>query len=305
MTMLRRAVIAIGENGAVSRFIKSSSLCRGVVNRFVAGETLDAAITAAQSLAAEGLTTTLDQLGEDVGSAAEATAAVSTYTTMLEHLAAADLEPNISVKLTMLGLDFDETLAQANMEMILATAKAVSGFVRIDMEGSAHTEATLRVFTALHDRFPEQVGIVIQAYLKRSEADIEAMIGRGARVRLVKGAYAEPEAIAFQKSPEVQQNFQRLMRMLLDRGAYPAIATHDPEMIAATSNYATQKGYAADRFEFQMLYGVRRDEQRRIAQQGQRMRVYVPYGTEWYPYFTRRIAERPANALFVLRNLRG
>lgn len=305
MTMLRRAVIAIGEHRVVSRFIKSSSLARGLVNRFVAGETLQTAVAAALSLKAQGLTTTLDQLGEDIASPEAAIAAVSSYTGTLERLAESGLEPNISVKLTMLGLDFDESLVQTNMRTILESAKSVSGFVRIDMEGSAHTEATIRVFSALHDDYPEHVGIVIQAYLRRAEADVRALIDQRARVRLVKGAYAEPESVAFQPMPDIRANFLKLMRLLLDEGNYPAIATHDAGLIDATSRHVAEKGYKPDRFEFQMLYGVRRDEQRRIAMRGQRMRVYVPYGTEWYPYFTRRIAERPANALFVLRNLRG
>jgi proline dehydrogenase len=305
MAMLGQAVLAISKNKTVTRIVKHSPIFRGMVHRFVAGENLDAAIAATQALAQNGLTATLDQLGEDVGTIAEAAAAVSSYTGTLERLAAAGLEPNISVKLTMLGLDFSEAATVEHMETILATAQNVAGFVRIDMEGSAHTEATLRLFEQLHDRFPEQVGIVLQAYLKRSAADVRRMIDRGARVRLVKGAYAEPEAIAFTNMAEVRKQFLEMMRLLLDEGNYPAIATHDPEMIEASLAYVAAKGYTSDRFEFQMLYGVRRDEQLRIAEAGYRMRIYVPFGTEWYPYFTRRIAERPANALFVLRNLRG
>ena len=305
MTMLRRAIIAVGEHSSVSRFIRSSSLARGLVNRFVAGESLDTAIAAALSLKGEGLTTTLDQLGEDIASPSQATEAVASYIEILQRLADSGLEPNISVKLTMLGLDFDHELARINMRSILEVARGVSGFVRVDMEGSAHTEATMNVFATLHDEFPGEVGIVIQTYLKRAEADVRAMIHRGARVRLVKGAYAEPESVAYQPMSEIRENYLKLMKLLLDEGRYPAIATHDAGLIAATSAYAAEKGYQSERFEFQMLYGVRRDEQRRIAERGQRMRVYVPYGTEWYPYFTRRIAERPANALFVLKNLRG
>jgi len=304
MAMLGQAVLAISKNRMVTRIVKQSSLFRGMVNRFVAGEDLESAIVATQNLADQHLTATLDQLGEDVRSIEEATAAVSSYTTTLERLASAGLEPNISVKLTMLGLDLSETVTVQNLETILATARQVSGFVRIDMEGSAHTAATLRIFERLHDQYPEHVGIVIQSYLKRSLADITRIIDRGARVRLVKGAYAEPESVAYQNMSEVRRQFLVMMRMLLDAGHYPAIATHDPELIEATLAHAGAKGYGADKFEFQMLYGVRRDEQLRIAAAGHRMRVYVPFGTEWYPYFTRRIAERPANALFVLRNLR-
>jgi proline dehydrogenase len=305
MTMLRRTIIAVSERPSVSRFVRSSPLARRLVNRFVAGESLDTAIAAAHALKQDGLTATLDQLGEDITSPEQATAAVSSYTEILHRLAAAGLEPNISVKLTMLGLEFDRELAFSNMVTILEAAREVNGFVRIDMEGSAHTEVTMNVFADLHDRFPQQVGIVIQAYLRRAEEDVRAMIARGARVRLVKGAYAEPESVALQPMAEIRENFVRLMKLLMDDGTYPAIATHDNALIEATSAYAAEKGYQPERYEIQMLYGVRREEQRRIAVRGQRMRVYVPFGTEWYPYFTRRIAERPANALFVLKNLRG
>jgi proline dehydrogenase len=305
MTMLRRTIIAVSERPSVSRFVRSSPLARRLVDRFVAGESLDTAIAAALALKQDGLTATLDQLGEDIASPEQAKAAVSSYTEILRRLAAAGLEPNISVKLTMLGLEFDRELAFSNMVTILEAASEVNGFVRIDMEGSAHTEVTMNVFTDLHDRFPKEVGIVIQAYLRRAEDDVRAMIARGARVRLVKGAYAEPESVALQQMSDIRQNFLTLMMLLMDDGTYPAIATHDNALIEATSAYAAEKGYQPERYEFQMLYGVRRDEQRRIAIRGQRMRVYVPFGTEWYPYFTRRIAERPANALFVLKNLRG
>lgn len=304
MSVVRRAILAVSEQAAVARTVRSSRMFRGLVNRFVAGETLDTAIAAAQGLKENGLTTTLDQLGEDIATPADATAAVSSYTTMLHRLAESGLEPNISVKLTMLGLDFDRVLAKANMTTILEAAREVSGFVRIDMEGSAHTAVTMETFAELHEQFPDEVGIVIQTYLKRAEADVRWMIERGARVRLVKGAYAEPEAVAYQQMDDIRENYLRLMRLLLDAGRYPAIATHDQGLIDATAAYASEKGYRGDRFEYQMLYGVRRDEQRRMAARGQRMRVYVPFGTEWYPYFTRRIAERPANALFVLRQLR-
>ena len=197
MTMLRRAIISIADRPAVSRFVKSSSLTRSVVDRFVAGETLESATAAALALKADGLTATLDQLGEDIASPEQAIASVASYIETLERLADSGLEPNISVKLTMLGLDLDENLVLGNMESILEAAKRVSGFVRIDMEGSAHTEATMKTFVRLHEAFPEHVGIVIQAYLKRAEADARAMIERGARVRLVKGAYAESESVAF------------------------------------------------------------------------------------------------------------
>lgn len=305
MTMLRKAIIAVGDQPLVSRFVRSSSVARGVVNRFVAGETLDTATAAALSLQQEGLTATLDQLGEDIASPEQASEAVASYIGILQRLSESGLEPNISIKLTMLGLDFDEQLVLANLRSILEAAQRVSGFVRVDMEGSAHTEATMNVFATLHSEFPDQVGIVIQTYLKRAESDVRNMIERRARVRLVKGAYAEPEKVAFQQMSDIRTNFVTLAKLLLDQGYYPAIATHDSGLIETTSRYAAEQGYQSERYEFQMLYGVRREEQRRIAERGQRMRIYVPFGTEWYPYFTRRIAERPANALFVLKNLRG
>jgi proline dehydrogenase len=228
---------------------------------------------------------------------------VAGYIDTLHQMKANDLEPNISVKLTMLGLDFGDDAARDNMLPILEAAREVGGFVRIDMEGSAYTARTMAIFEELHGTFPQEVGIVIQTYLHRAAADVVAMINLGARVRLVKGAYSEPESVAIQSSKENDENFERLMKHLLDKGTYPAIATHDPALIEATIAYAKAQGITPDRFEFQMLYGVRRSEQFRLKQAGYNMRVYVPYGTEWYPYFTRRIAERPSNALFVLRQM--
>jgi proline dehydrogenase len=249
------------------------------------------------------MTATLDQLGENVTTAEEARAAVAIYTNMLEQLAANQLQPNISIKLTMLGLSIDDELAKENVLPILNAAREVGGFVRIDMEGSAYTERTMRLFTKFHDQYPEHVGIVIQSYLHRARADVEEMIARRARVRLVKGAYAEPESVAFQNPAEIDLNYRWLMELLLERGNYPAIATHDPALIQATKETARRAGRNQDQFEFQMLYGVRRDEQTALTREGYQMRIYVPFGTQWYPYFTRRIAERPANALFVLRQL--
>jgi proline dehydrogenase len=305
MNIISRTVLAVADNGAVSRFFRSNSLTKGLVSRFVAGETLDSALAAAHDLDSRSITTTLDLLGENVGSAEEARTAVVTYTTILRSMRHAGLEPNISVKLTMLGLDFGRDVAIQNMVAILNVAREVSGFVRIDMEGSAYTEVTMRVFDELHATHSAEVGIVIQAYLRRAGADVRHAIERGARVRLVKGAYAELEEVAFQNRFEIDQNFARLTRMLLSEGNYPAIATHDLDLVRATTEHAQRRHIASDRFEFQMLYGVRRDQQGKLVEDGYRMRVYVPYGSEWYPYFTRRIAERPANALFVLRQLRG
>jgi proline dehydrogenase len=274
-----------------------------MVERFVAGEELTTALAAARGIADQGMTTTLDLLGENVATEAEAAAAVPTYGETLRRMAAAGLEPNISLKLTMLGLDLGDDLAVENMRPILTAAREVDGFVRIDMEGSAYTDRTLAIAEALHDRFPEQVGTVIQAYLHRSDRDVERLIDCQMRVRLVKGAYAEPADIAIQKPREVDENFVRLMERLLEHGRYPAIATHDPALVRATQGFALRMGLKHNRWEFQMLYGVRRDAQVAIADEGYGMRIYVPFGADWYPYFARRIAERPANMGFVLRQL--
>lgn len=305
MQLMRQAVITVADNPVVTKFFTGSKLARGLVDRFVAGGTLDEAIVACHDIVGQGMTITLDQLGENVHTQAEVDAAIVTYVDMLRRLGSEGIRPNVSVKLTMLGFDLGDEVAMAAMVAILETAREVGGFVRIDMEGSAYTERTMKVFYELHDRFPDEVGIVIQTYLHRAEADLRACIARNARVRLVKGAYAEPPSLAFQGPAKVDGNYVKLMQLLLDEGNFPALATHDPALIQQARDYVRQREIPLDRFEFQMLYGVRRDEQRRLASEGFGMRVYVPFGTEWYPYFTRRIAERPSNALFVLRQLRG
>lgn len=305
MQLMRQTVIAVADNPLVTKFFTGSKLARGLVDRFVAGESIDEAIAVCHDIAAQGLTITLDQLGENVHTQAEVDAATATYVAGLRRLRAEGLEPNVSVKLTMLGFDLGDDVARDAMASILETAREVAGFVRIDMEGSAYTERTMRVFFELHDQFPAEVGIVIQSYLHRAEADVRDCIARNARVRLVKGAYAEPASVAFQGAAKVDASYVKLMKLLLDEGNFPALATHDPALIQQARDYVRQRDIPLDRFEFQMLYGVRRDEQQRLAGEGYGMRVYVPYGTEWYPYFSRRIAERPSNALFVLRQLRG
>lgn len=305
MQLMRQAVIAVADNALVSRFFQTSPLVRGLVERFVAGETLDEALAACHRLAERGMAITLDELGENVHTQAEVEGAVRSYSTILRRLHAEGLEPNISVKLTMLGLDLGDEVARAAMERVLDVAREVDGFVRIDMEGSAYTERTMQIFYDLHDRYPEHVGIVIQTYLHRAEADTRTCIARRARVRLVKGAYAEPASVAYQDRATIDANFDTLMKLLLDEGTFPALATHDPALIASAQDHVRRRGIPLDAFEFQMLYGVREDEQQRLVDAGYGMRVYVGYGTHWYPYFTRRIAERPANALFLLRQLRG
>ncbi|HYB94821.1 MAG TPA: proline dehydrogenase family protein [Vicinamibacterales bacterium] len=275
----------------------------GFARRFIAGETVEEAIAAVADLPSKGLLLTLDYLGESVGSAAEASAAAAEYVSIIEKIVASGVERNISLKLTQLGLDVDRATAVDNMRRILEPADANGFFVRIDMENSPYTDATLGILETLWQQGHRNVGTVIQSCLKRSPDDIRTLNGRGIRVRLVKGAYKEPREVAHQRKSEVDAAFIELMQTLLDEGTYPAIATHDPDMIDATKVYAASKGYAKDRFEFQMLYGIRRDLQLALVNEGYRMRVYVPFGKQWYPYFMRRLGERPANVTFVLKSL--
>lgn len=303
--LLRPTVLRVADHPAVVRFFRENDATRALVSRFVAGETLDEALAVSRSIARQGMTTTMDLLGENVASEAEARAAVPVYAEILERMAADGLEPNISVKLTMLGLDQADDLAVECLRGILAVAARVGGFVRIDMEGSAYTARTIAIAERLHDEFPDSVGTVIQSYLYRSDEDVDRLNARRMRIRLVKGAYAEPASVAYQDPREVDAAWARQMERLLDNGAYPAFATHDPALVRATRGYALRMGIPPDRYEFQMLYGVRRDAQEELTAAGHRVRVYVPFGERWYPYFSRRIAERPANALFVLRQILG
>jgi proline dehydrogenase len=302
-TLLRNGILGMAERDEVERLIRDSRWSRALVARFVAGDRLDDALAAATQLAGQGLSTTLDQLGENVLTPGEAETAVESYAATLRAMAAGRLDPNISVKLTMLGLDIGDAVAYDNMLRLLETARSVDGFVRIDMEGSGYTERTLAMAEALHARFAGLVGTVIQAYLHRSDRDLERLIDLQMRVRLVKGAYAEPGSLALQRPWEINDAFVRLMERLLEAGRYPAIATHDPALIRATRGFALRMGIDPKRWEFQMLYGVRRDAQRALGREGYGMRIYLPFGADWYPYFSRRIAERPANMLFVLRQL--
>lgn len=275
----------------------------GFARRFIAGETIEEAVAAVQPLRGQGLLLTLDYLGESVSSTAEAAAAAADYVTIIGAIVASGIERNISLKLTQLGLDVDRATAVDNMRRILEPAEANGFFVRIDMENSPYTDATLGILDTLWQQGHRNIGTVIQSYLKRSPADIRKLNAMGTRVRLVKGAYQEPKDVAYQKKSEVDTAFVELMQLLLDDGNYPAIATHDPAMIEATRAYARSKGYANDRFEFQMLYGIRRDLQAELTAAGYPFRVYVPFGREWFPYFMRRLGERPANVLFVAKSL--
>jgi proline dehydrogenase len=276
---------------------------RSFARRFVAGETVAEAIRAAQAIEAQGLTQTLDLLGETVGSERDAHAATDAYLAMMPAMIEADIARNISIKLTQLGLDLDRDLCVTNLRAILARARDDGFFVRIDMENSPYTAVTLEVFETLWQQEYRNLGVALQACLFRTEVDVKRMNELGARVRLVKGAYKEPAAVAHQQKADVDAAYLRLMRLLLDGGTYPAIATHDEAMLDATCSYAKERNIAGDRYEFQMLYGIRRDLQASLSGKGHRVRVYVPFGREWFPYFMRRLGERPANVAFVLRGI--
>jgi proline dehydrogenase len=275
----------------------------GFARRFIAGETIGEAVAAVGDLRDKGLLLTLDYLGESVSTVEDASAAAADYVQIISAIVASGVERNISLKLTQLGLDVDRATAIDNMRRILEPADANGFFVRIDMENSPYTDATLGILETLWQQGHRQIGTVIQSYLKRSEADIRRLNQIGARVRLVKGAYKEPKSAAYQNKSEVDAGFIELMQLLLDEGTYPAIATHDPVMIEQTKSYVKSKGYSNDRFEFQMLYGIRRDLQTSLLNEGYRVRVYVPFGKQWYPYFMRRLGERPANVGFILKSL--
>ena len=294
--MLRGTLLWLSRRRALLHFVTRRSLPRAFARRFVAGETLDDAEAAVRTVQARGLSATLDLLGESVTSTAESVAARAQIVQVVDRIAAGGLNANVSVKLTQLGLDLDPEVCRANMIAILERAAPHRIFVRVDMEGSPYTERTLRLFREhLHPQFGDLVGVVIQTMLRRSDRDVEDLIRMGARVRLVKGAYAESHQIAYPDKREVDAAFARQAERLLDAGCYPAFATHDERVIAAAKRYAHERGCGPERFEFQMLYGVRRDLQERLRADGYRVRVYVPFGTHWYPYLMRRLAERPGN----------
>jgi len=302
--MLRSTLLYLSNQPRVFKFVRSNRLARAFARRFVAGETLDDAIAAVRALNAKGITASLDELGESVHNEAEATATRDSYLTILDRIAADKLDANVSVKLTALGLDISEELCVRLMRDLLERAKKYGTFVRIDMESSAYTERTLRIFEeCFYPVYREQVGIVLQSYLHRTSQDVDNAIKSQCRVRLCKGAYKEPPTVAYPAKSDVDSNYAECAKRLMERGNYPGLATHDPKLIAAAKAFAKQKGIAADRFEFQMLYGVRRDMQEDIVQEGWRMRVYVPFGTQWYPYLMRRLAERPANLMFITGNI--
>ncbi len=303
--MFRSTLLYLSEQKQINAFVRRNGLARRGASRFVAGETLDEAAAAVRALNARRISASLDLLGESVTNADEARAATTQIVGIFDRIAADRLDCNVSVKLTQLGFDLGEDLVRENLRRILDRAKQLGIFLRIDMEGSVHTQRTLDLFE--RELFPDYgrdiVGIVVQSYLYRTAADVDRLIAMGARVRLCKGAYKEPASIAFPAKADVDRSFAELMEKLIEKGPYPGIATHDEALIARAKAFVQSKGIPLDRFEFQMLNGVRRDLQEKLVQEGYRLRVYVPFGTQWYPYFMRRLAERPANIVFIVGNV--
>jgi proline dehydrogenase len=301
--MLRASLLWLSEQPRIFRFVRKSRLAGRLASRFVAGETIDTAMAALKDLNAARTSASLDLLGESVTRAEDARAARDVYLQLLDRIHAAGAEANVSVKLTQMGLDIDEALCRDNMRAILARARQYASFVRIDMEGSAYTQRTLDFFARVYQEFGNTVGVVLQSYLRRTAVDVDAMIALGARVRLCKGAYKEPAEIAFPDKRDVDANYVSCMERLLEHGNYPGLATHDEKIITHARAFAKGRRIEPSRYEFQMLYGVRRDLQQQLRAAGYGMRVYIPFGTHWYPYLMRRLAERPANIGFVLGNI--
>src|SRR6266705_1774388 len=299
--VLKDTLLYLAHNRNLRDFVTHNSATRCIARRFVAGEELDEAIEVTRVLNGQRLQAALDHLGENVFEAEQARGAVQDYIAAIERIKQTGVDANISIKLTALGLDISQELCEQNACRILDYAQQFSIFVRIDMEASAYTERTVDITLRMHKQY-EHVGTVIQSCLYRSKKDIEQLIAQGVRVRLVKGAYKEPKSVAFQNKSEVDHNYVQLMMMLLLKGNYPALATHDEAIINAACKYARDHGISKEAFEFQMLYGIRRDLQEKLVSQGYNMRIYVPYGSQWYPYLMRRMAERPANLLFVMSN---
>ena len=299
----RSALIYLSRQEGLKDFAARFRPFRKLTTRFVAGENIDEAIAAIRELNAEGCSASFDHLNESVSSPSEAEAEVKEYLTILDRIDATQINSNVSIKLTQFGLELDPELAYQNARQVVQDAARRGNFVRVDMEASAYTQATLDVFKRLRAEFElNDVGIVLQSYLRRTYADAQEMLKLPARIRICKGAYKEPPEVAFPDKKDVDENYVRVMQLLLSSGTYHGIATHDPKMIDATVDYAQKQGIGKEAFEFQMLYGIRRDLQRQLAKDGYNMRIYVPYGKHWYPYFMRRLAERPANIWFVLKN---
>ena len=302
--MLRRTFLYLSSQPRLFHFVRHNGMAKKFASRFVAGETLDTALAAVRQLNARKIRASLDLLGESVTNEAEARAASRSYLQMLDRINEAGVDANVSVKLTQMGLDISEELCVDIMQQILERARSYRTFVRLDMEGSDYTDRTLRLFEdRLYPSFAENVGIVLQSYLYRTQADVERAIQLKCRVRLCKGAYNEPATVAFPEKRDVDANYVKCMQQLLLNGNYPGIATHDPAILAQAKRFVRAQSIPPERFEFQMLYGVRRDLQDQIVRDGFNMRVYVPFGTQWYPYLMRRLAERPANVAFITGNM--
>ena len=300
--MMRTLLLELSESKRLARFVTSNGASRRMARRFVAGEELNEAIAAARACNQAGMMASLDYLGENVATAAGARRACDVYVAMFDRIAQEKLEANVSLKLTQLGLDLGDSLCEELVERIVERAAGYGNFVRVDMEGSAYTQRTIDLAKRVRAK-SSAVGVVIQSYLRRSEQDVEDLLGIGCRIRLCKGAYREPPDIAFPEKRDADANYVKLMKLLLPSGIYHGIATHDPRMLHATVAFANEHGIGKGKFEFQMLYGIRADLQQKLVCDGYRMRVYIPYGRDWFPYFMRRLAERPANLMFFVRNL--
>ncbi len=301
--MLRQTFLYLSNQSWLRSWMENSALSRKLTSRFIAGRTLSEGIRVLERLSKERTLGTLDFLGENVTSLDEARHSKESYLDALAEIEKASLPATVSIKLTQFGLDFSEQACLNNVFALAERASAIESRVEIDMESSEYTDRTLRVVTQIRERFPEHVRAVIQAYLFRSEADIRMLSEKRIPVRLCKGAYREPPSVAFAHKGDVDRNYVKLMKLLLQEGTYPAIASHDESIIREAVRHVKEQNVSADRFEFQMLYGIRRDLQRRLVANGFRLRLYVPYGDAWYPYFMRRLAERPANVLFLAKNL--
>lgn len=302
--LTRSALIYLSRQEGLKDFAARFRLFKKLTTRFVAGETIDEAVAAIRELNGEGCSASFDHLNESVANPAEAEAEVQEYLEILARIDETGIKSNVSIKLTQFGLELDPELAYKNARAVVVEAARRGNFVRVDMEASSVTEQTVDIFKRLRAEFElNDTGIVLQSYLRRTYNDAEELVKLPARIRICKGAYNEPPEVAFPDKKDADENYIRVMQLLLSSGIYHGIATHDPKMIAATIDFAKRRGIGKDAFEFQMLYGVRRDLQRQLAKDGYNMRVYVPYGKHWYPYFMRRLAERPANIWFVLKNL--
>jgi len=299
---MRTFFLFLSRQKQLRHWMETSSWARRLSARFVAGDNLAEALETCERINAEGIAVTLDHLGENVSSLDEAVASRDAYLQALQEIVKRKIDGNVSLKLTQFGMDLSLGECTANVEALVKEAAALDNFVRIDMESSEYTDRTLGIVTALHDKY-KTTGTVIQAYLYRSRKDVEMLCERGIRVRLCKGAYLEPPTVAFKSKADVDRNFVELMNLLLEKGVYPGIATHDERIVEQTRQFVEARKISRDSFEFQMLYGIRRDIQKRLVNEGYRLRLYVPYGQAWYPYFMRRLAERPANVFFLVRNL--